>query len=947
MLRDILEFLWSIIKSRLFIMTVIFGCMFGVIIVRTFNLQIKDHEQYLNNYIQKTEKELTINSTRGLIYDSKGNILAYNELTYSVQITDTLDSSSYKNEQMNEIIYNTIKLIEKNGDKITDDFPIVFNENGVPVYSETLSENSKLRFLKNMYGTETLDTEGNRRSNTTAFQAFVYLRDEKYHLDTEKYTPDEMRKIIMIRYNLSLNTYKKYVATTIATDISQKTMAAIYENEANLPGVVVTEDTIRRYNDALYFSHIIGYTGKITEDEMASLNTEDNVKYDMNDIVGKLGVEAYFEKELSGTKGSQTVLVDNLGKVLSVEKQINAIAGNDIYLTIDSDLQKAVYHLLEQKIAGVLIDNLVNGNLTEEQKEENKIPIREAFFQIFNNNVVDTASFSLESASANEQKIYEKYNSKYDKIISQIKSDLYNDNAKSLKSMGDEWNEYYTYIYRKLAYSSYGIEIIDRTLIDTNDEVYKKWMADEISLRTFLLHCIKMNWIDMSKLNIKGTYSDTDTIYDTITEYIYNMLAGDDKFDKLIYKYLIENGTIRGNEICMTLYDQGVIPMNEAEYKKLSRSVYYAYDFLIERIRELTITPAMLALKPCSGSVVITDPNTGEVKALVSYPSYDNNLFSGSIDYSAWQTLSSDLSNPLYNRATKTRTAPGSTFKMLTSIAVLEEGIINRYSKVLTKGIYENENITNTPRCWIYPRSHGSINVVKALEVSCNCFFYEMGYRLGLGNGNFSHEYGLSRLEKYAVMFGLTEKSGIEIEEYMPLFSSNDIVMSSIGQASHSYTPVQLARYVSTIANGGHNYVLTLMDKITDYNGNIIIENETKDVSKVDISDNTMNIIHQGMYQVVSLNHPGIFGKMNFTAAGKSGTAQESLNDPPHALFVSYSPKENPEVAMSVVIQNGYASQSAAELTRNILYYYYGNMPLDDIIKGQAERQYTATSIGQ
>ncbi len=949
MLRDILEFLWSIIKSRFFIMPLIFFCMFSVIVVRAFNLQIRDHEQYVNNYIKKTEKNLTINSTRGLIYDSKGNVLAYNELTYAVQITDTLDSSSYKNEQMNEIIYNTIKIIEKNGDEIIDDFPIVFNDMGVPVYSENLSENSRLRFLKNMYGEETLDTEGNIRSDTSAFQAFMYLRDKKYKVDTSKYNVEDVRKIIMIRYNLSLNTYKKYVATTVATDISKETMAAIYENENTLPGVVVREETIRRYNDALYFAHIIGYTGKITEDEMAELNSDGKEKYELNDIVGKTGVESYFEATLSGTKGSQKVLVDNLGKVLSVEEQVDAIAGNDIYLTINSDLQKAAYHQLEQKIAGILIDKLVNGNLTEEQEEENFIPVREAFFQIFNNNVVDVEAFSLESASANEQRIYEKYQNRYDEIKKQIMSDLYDDNAESLKKMGDEWNEYYTYIYRKLAYSSYGLEIINRELIDTEDSVYKNWMADKISLREFLLYCIQKNWVDVSKLNITGTYSDSETIYNALTEYIMNMISGDKAFDKIIYKYMISKGKIRGNEICMTLYDQGVLPMNEDEYRKLNKNSNYAYSFLIERIRELSITPAMLALKPCSGSVVITDPNTGDVLAMVSYPSYDNNLFSGSIDYEAWQSLSTDLSTPLYNRATKTRTAPGSTFKMLTSISVLEEGIIKKNSKILTKGIYENESLTNTPRCWLYTnskRNHGSITVTKALEVSCNYFFYEMGYRLGISDGSFSHNYGLARLKKYADMFGLTEKSGVETEEYMPLFSTSDVVMSSIGQGSHSYTPVQLARYVSTIANGGYNYELTLLDKITDYSGNVLLDNSKKDATEPGVSESTIKTIHQGMHQVVVDNYPRIFKNLNFTLAGKSGTAQESLNDPPHALFVSFAPYEEPEIAISVVIPNGYKSQNAAELTRNVMNFYFGNISLEEVLNGKAELPNTNNSIG-
>jgi len=186
MFRDILEFIWGIIKSRVVIMAVIFAALFWSVVARAFELQIVNHDQYVNNYVQKTEKELTINSTRGLIYDRNGNLLAYNELTYSVQITDTLDSSSYKNEQMNEIIYKTISIIEKYGDSIVDDFPIIVNATGGYEYSSTLSENGRLRFLKNIFGTETLDKEDDRKSDTTAYEAMEHLI-RKYGIDKSIY----------------------------------------------------------------------------------------------------------------------------------------------------------------------------------------------------------------------------------------------------------------------------------------------------------------------------------------------------------------------------------------------------------------------------------------------------------------------------------------------------------------------------------------------------------------------------------------------------------------------------------------------------------------------------------------------------------------------------------------------------------------------------------------
>ena len=178
--------------------------------------------------------------------------MAYNVSVYSVVMEDKLDSSSYKNEQMNEIIHKTIEIIEKNGDSIDEDFAIDY-VNGQFIWSESISENSRLRFLKDIFGTETLDTEKEKLSETTAEEAFEYLTGQKkYNVDRELYTQEEAYKIIIVRYNLSLNAYQKYLSTTIATDVSEATMAAIYESADVIPGVTISETTKRVYNNSIY-----------------------------------------------------------------------------------------------------------------------------------------------------------------------------------------------------------------------------------------------------------------------------------------------------------------------------------------------------------------------------------------------------------------------------------------------------------------------------------------------------------------------------------------------------------------------------------------------------------------------------------------------------------------------------------------------------------------------
>ena len=341
--KNLLKEIWEIIlnytiKSRTFFLCIIFLIMFSALISRVFYLQIAtDSDSYVLTMSQKTEKTRYSTATRGSIYDASGNLLAYNETTYSVQIEDTIESSNYKNSQMNEIICKTVNIIEKNGDSLLNDFPIVY-AGGLYTYSTALSENSKARFLKNIFGTENLDTKEKKLSETTAAEAVEYLKgEEKYQIDTELYDEEMVWKIAMIRYDLSLNMFQKYITTTIAKDVSENTVAAIYESKNEIPGVTIGEDTQRIYNNSFYFSHIIGYTGKISEEQMNDLNgqlSDDDIKYELNDIVGKDGIEASYELQLSGTKGYEKVLVNNMGQVQAVIDEKKSVAGNDIYLTI-------------------------------------------------------------------------------------------------------------------------------------------------------------------------------------------------------------------------------------------------------------------------------------------------------------------------------------------------------------------------------------------------------------------------------------------------------------------------------------------------------------------------------------------------------------------------------------------------------------------------------------
>lgn len=395
---------------------------------------------------------------------------------------------------------------------------------------------------------------------------------------------------------------------------------------------------------------------------------------------------------------------------------------------------------------------------------------------------------------------------------------------------------------------------------------------------------------------------------------------------------MIKNNDITPKQICTVLLEQEVVSITEEEKYRFLSGQISAYNFMLFLIENLYITPAQLALDPCSASVVVTNTD-GEVLALVSYPSYDNNRLANSIDAKYFAQLQSDLTRPMWNSATQQRTVPGSTYKMVSATAALEEGIVTTTSNILCRGIFDRFT-TDRYKCWIYPGAHGNLNVVGGIANSCNCFFYEVGYQLGVTGDTYNSDVGVDKLYKYADMFGLSDKSGVEIDEASPVVSNDYSVLSAIGQGKNSFTTVGLARYVTTIANGGTCYDLSLIDKAVDSNSNLLKDFTPNVRNRMELSPSTWNSIWQGMRQVVLKRSD--FSNLGVSVAGKTGTAEESRKRANHALFVSYAPFESPEITVTTRIANGYTSNYAANLTRDIYQYYFGLQEEDELLSGTA-----------
>lgn len=928
MLDTIKEYITSFFESRLLPVTVVFVLLFCILVNRLFQLQIVETETYTNQTAKMTEQNREIKASRGNIYDCNGKLLAYNKLSYNVTFEENDKNANLTSQEKNKMIYRLLKILEREGDQLSVEFYIEFNKKGIPKFN--ISGNSLLRFKAEVFSAKVAELNQEQR-DMSAKEIYEFLR---YDMGTtspkfdigEEYDDETALQILAVRYAMYINRYHKYQAITLAKDVDDKTVAAIKENSGEMPGVDIDEDTTRVYKNSKYFAHILGYTGAVSTEKLAQLKEEDpNTSYTTSDQIGISGIESTYEEYLRGTKGSEKLKInETTSRVESVTKQKDSVAGNDLYLTIDADLQEECYKLLEEHIAGVLIANINNSSSAGSKghsASEIKVPIYDVYSALFTNNIIDSSRFTDKNASALEKSTYKKYKNQSKIIKRKMRRILAASSKQTAKQLSDSMEEFIDYFYKALKNDG----IILTSDVDESDETFKKYTSSKISLSEFLQYAISKNWVDLSQLNIGEQYFSTVEIYEKLIDYGMDLLENDTTYPKMIYSYLIHQGTLSGRDCCLLLFDQGDIKYNANEYESLKHGITSPYSFIIRKIKKLEITPGDLGLEPCSGALVVTDVK-GNVKAMVSYPSYDNNKMANQVDSDYFYNyLTQASSSPLLNRPTQQLLAPGSTFKIISSVAGLEEGVISTGTTIYDRVKFAK--INPSPSCW-KKSGHGNLHVSTAIEASCNYFYYNVGFRLGYGksNGSVNDAKGLARLKKYADMFGLTDKSGVEIQESSPNFSKTDIVRSAIGQATHTYTPVQIARYVTTVANSGTCYNLTLVDKVKDVNGDTVLNNKATVRNKVSIANSTWNAIHKGMYLVTNgsgSSTSSMFSKLKVKVAGKTGTAQLNAYHANHAWFTSYAPYNDPEISVTCLIPNGYASSNAAQTARDVYKYYF------------------------
>ncbi len=940
-------------------MIFVFAALSAILVTRIFQLQIIHGSEYAENFTITTTKTRKLTSTRGNIYDCNGKLLAYNQLSNSVTIEDngSYDSVREKQLSLNGEIYRLIKIIEGCGDTLVDDFHIDIDANGNYVF-DVEQGTARDRFRADIYGYRTIDEMTAEEASSTpddiigllagADRFGIYNQENPYteeeltsHGLPLELSKDEVLKIIRIRYALSLSSYQRYMQVTIATNVSDTTVAAIKENSASLQGVSIEEDSIRVYNDAEYMASIIGYTGKASAEELEELRQERD-DYDNNSIVGKTGIEAYMETTLQGTDGYEEVAVDNLGTVLYEyeDSRVEPQQGDDVYLTIDSDLQKACYNILEQRIAGILVSNIAYVKTVEDIPENERnsdiiyIPIYDVYHALINNGLIDIEHFTEDDATVLEQEIYNRYQGYFADVCASVTAQLSGSSRTDVNKLSAEMNDYMTYIVDDILMNT--LEIIVPSGDYENNEVYNQWISESISVYEFLHYAAANGWVDLSQLFEDSAYADPNEILSSLTDYIVNYITEDKEFAKLVYKYMLLNDSIYPEEVVQLLYDQNKLTKDDETYMKFRAGEMSAADLIVNKISNLEITPAQLALDPCSGSIVITDPDTGDVKALVSYPGYDNNRLANTMDTDYYWQLYEDKSTPFYNKATQQLTAPGSTFKPVMAAAGLSENVVTETELINCDGLFGEGLVDESSQVHCSNLSgHGDLNVIGAIQNSCNVYFCTVGYDLGLNeNGVYSNSLSLEKIQQYSSYFNLDTKTNIQLTESSPHVSDQMAIPSSIGQGTHLYTTTQLARYTGTIRNNGKSYDLNLLDKVTDSYGNVLKEFDSSLSKETQLADSVWNDIHEGMRAVVNSN--SIFQDFPVELYGKTGTAEEDKTRPNHALFIGYSSYEtNEDIAFSVRVAHGYSSTNAAIIAKDVLSYYYGLEDVNSLITGE------------
>ncbi len=413
--------------------------------------------------------------------------------------------------------------------------------------------------------------------------------------------------------------------------------------------------------------------------------------------------------------------------------------------------------------------------------------------------------------------------------------------------------------------------------------------------------------------------------------YAMNALVGESGVEKAFEEYLHgENGT----RLLSTDQNGKVVGQIYLKQPKPGATVSLTLDIDLQEATEKALAATIESMidedsTQRGGAAVVTQVGTGDILAMASYPSYDPATYN-----TAYEELLADERLPLFNRATDGIYAPGSTFKMVTAVAALETGTVTPQDTVQDRGRYTFYDWPQ-PMCWALANgyTHGKQNVRQAITNSCNYYFYEVG-RLT----------GIEAINDYAAQFGLGLPTGIETGESAGAVASPEyaaannldwtegqVITAAIGQSYNLFTPLQLSSYIATLVGGGERYETHLLKSVRSYdNDEVLYTYDEGPVNTVEMSDTTLNTITAGMHDLTKTSLAGAFSRCVVEAGAKTGSAQVGT-DIANGVFVAYAPYDDPEIAVSIVIEKGGAGAALASTAVDIINAYYATDANDQV----------------
>lgn len=669
------------IRLRYNILNVVIYIVGIVLLLQLFNLQIVHGSEYRETSNTRLTREAVLKAARGDITDSSGVKLVTTKTGFSLELYKT----KIDDKELNNMILKMAEILEENKDEVIDNLPIDINP-----YKFTMESEEEQKEWKQEYDLD---------ENANAEECFNALK-EKYKIQSENI--EDIRKIMVVRYEIDRNGYSNIRPIIVAKDISRESSIQIEEQGHLLPGTAIVTEPIVTYPYGTLASHILGYLGLISAEEYAEKSDE----YDINDVIGRDGIQYMFEKYLKGQDGIRQIDMSVDGEVTGEYISKEAVEGCDVVLTIDANLQKAVESALEEG-------------------------------------------------------------------MKKIQSGYY------------------------------------------------------------------------------GDKHDAD-----------------------------------------------------------------------------------------AGAAIVMNVKTGEVLALASNPVYEPELYIEGISQKKLEEYEKNGST--FNRAISGTYAPGSIYKMVVATAALETGTIDTKTEIYDSGVYP---YAHQPVCWYwstYRTGHGYQNITEAIKHSCNYFFYEIGYRMGVDT-----------FAKYAEYYGLNKKTGIELpsestgliastkvaEEMGEVWQPGNTLSAAIGQSDNNFTPIEMARYISMLANGGKAVDVSIVKSIIDPDGNEISESEIEEyvngmlgnpdteLEDLNIKQENLDAILEGMKGVTS--EPGgtayyIFSDFGMDIAGKTGSAETQIDGKVNGWFAGFAPYDDPEIAVVVLIEDAGSGGNTAEVAKTIMQEYFG-----------------------